>query len=155
MSLADKIYLMKNGEIVASGTPRELYEKPPNLFAAGFIGFPAMNLIKGKILGGNFISALGTRIPVKTPGPASPDPGETVTLGIRPDDIPVVDGAEYRAKIISLENLGKSALLYAEFENGERIRVQCEGDFAIGDMISFDFAKARLFVYDSNGSLRE
>ena len=61
MSLADIIYIMKNGRIVSSGSPGELYNKPPDIFTAGFLGFPAMNLLKGKISGGEFITEKGAR----------------------------------------------------------------------------------------------
>ncbi len=52
MTMADKIVVMNNGNIEQAGAPLELYDRPANLFVAGFIGSPAMNFIKGAIKGG-------------------------------------------------------------------------------------------------------
>src|SRR3954462_9673911 len=62
MTMADRIVVMHDGVIEQIGTPLELYDRPANLFVAGFIGSPAMNLIQGKMDGGAFIAADGTRV---------------------------------------------------------------------------------------------
>src|SRR3954462_12175743 len=62
MTMADRIVVMHDGVIEQIGTPLELYDRPANLFVAGFIGSPAMNLIQGKMDSGAFIAADGTRV---------------------------------------------------------------------------------------------
>jgi ABC-type sugar transport system ATPase subunit len=151
MSLADIIYIMKDGRIISSGSPKELYEMPPDLFTAGFLGFPAMNLLKGELSNDYFITAYGTRIGFeRSPQVAG---AQNITLGIRPDDIKIVDSGGIAGKIISLENLGKSVLLFAELEKGEKIRVQGEAEYGIGDMISMRFLSDKVFFYDNTGRL--
>jgi ABC-type sugar transport system ATPase subunit len=151
LSLADIIFIMKDGRIVSSGSPKELYERPPNLFTAGFLGFPAMNLLRGRILENGFITDSGVNIKLMMPLdlPESSD----LTLGVRPDDIIIDKNGEIRGKIVSLENLGRSVLLYVELEKGEKIRIQGEGNYTIGDTVSFNFPANRLYLYDGSGTL--
>jgi len=137
MSLADKIHIMKEGRIISSGSPRELYENPPNLFTAGFLGFPAMNLLKGELSGSIFITEQGTKIPFERS--LNITEPQNITLGIRPDDTKVDNKGNIKGKIVSLENLGRSVLLFVELENGERIRIQGEGNYGIGDMVSISY----------------
>jgi len=153
MSLADIIYIMKDGKIVSSGSPKELYDNPPDLFTAGFLGFPAMNLLRGKFSNNVFISDKGTEIQTNIQTDISVKSPNNITLGIRPDDIEIGTEGNIQGKIISLENLGRSVLLYVELEKGEKIRIQGEGAYSIGDMVSVGFSADRIFVYDNNGIL--
>ncbi|MGO7208977.1 ABC transporter ATP-binding protein, partial [Rhizobium ruizarguesonis] len=59
MTMADKIVVMKDGLIEQSGSPLELYDRPNNLFVAGFIGSPAMNFISGNMTEDGFRTADG------------------------------------------------------------------------------------------------
>jgi ABC-type sugar transport system ATPase subunit len=153
MSLADIIYIMKDGKIVSSGTPKELYDNPPDLFTAGFLGFPAMNLLKGRFSGDGFITKKGTKIAANIQAEVAEDLSEGVTLGIRPDDIVIGDEGGIHGKIISLENLGRSVLLFVELDSGEKIRIQGEGNFRIGDTISICFSAEKIYLYDNAGIL--
>ncbi len=83
MTMADRIVVMNAGHIEQVGTPLELYDKPANLFVAGFIGSPAMSFIEGKLDGTDVaVLADGTRLPVAAPASAA---GKPVTIGIRPE----------------------------------------------------------------------
>jgi sn-glycerol 3-phosphate transport system ATP-binding protein len=82
MTLADRICVMKEGELQQLGTPQEVYEHPANVFVAGFIGSPAMNLLPATVADGQV--QLGGH-PV-----ARPPEGQTnVVVGIRPEDLTV------------------------------------------------------------------
>lgn len=153
MSLADKICLMKEGKIIASGSPKELYEHPPNLFTAGFIGFPAMNLLKGEMSSDGFVTESGTAVKLNEMPHIEQNSRQNLTLGIRPDDIDIGDDGDFKGVILSLENLGRSVLLFVELEHGEKIRVQAQGNFTIGNSISIGFRDAKIYLYDSEGSL--
>jgi multiple sugar transport system ATP-binding protein len=83
MTMADRIVVMHDGNIEQIGTPLQLYDKPANLFVAGFIGSPSMNFILGTLSGTDFIAGDGTKIPLGKV-PAGSD-GRKVTLGIRPE----------------------------------------------------------------------
>jgi multiple sugar transport system ATP-binding protein len=74
---------MHDGIVEQMGAPLELYDRPANLFVAGFIGSPAMNFIRGRLEGGGFVTEGGIRLPVGT-APAGSD-GRPVVYGIRPE----------------------------------------------------------------------
>ncbi len=88
MTMADRIVVMKDGYIQQVGSPKEIYNKPANMFVANFIGSPAMNFIRGKVDGEYFI--LGDRR-IALPGmyldDLRPYDGKEVVLGIRPEDL--------------------------------------------------------------------
>src|SRR4029077_331654 len=71
MTMADKIVVMNGGNVEQIGEPLELYDRPVNLFVAGFIGSPAMNFLKGKVSGGAFQAEGGDALPL--PGPNGSD----------------------------------------------------------------------------------
>ncbi|KGJ06342.1 carbohydrate ABC transporter ATP-binding protein, CUT1 family [Paracoccus halophilus] len=84
MTMADKIVVMHDGIVEQIGTPLELYDRPDNLFVAGFIGSPAMNMIPGTLADdGSFRGRDGTVLPVAHPGSARP--GQPLVYGVRPE----------------------------------------------------------------------
>src|SRR5829696_9872035 len=83
MTMADKIVVMHDGIVEQIGAPLELYDRPDNLFVAGFIGSPAMNFIKGRIANGGFVGEGGLRLPLRS-APAASD-GQPAIYGIRPE----------------------------------------------------------------------
>ena len=119
MTLADRIVVMRDGEIEQVGSPMEIYSNPVSYFVADFFGSPSMNLVAGEIVHADarlavpcrriFAGAAGA-ISERRPGPA--------TLGIRPEHVAVrLDGAGDIALPVRLvEPLGKDTLLY--FDDG-------------------------------------
>ena len=86
MTMADRIVVMRDGRIAQMGAPLELYDRPANVFVAGFIGSPSMNLIEGVATGGRF-EATGVSVPL----PAGAAEGRKVTLGVRPEHLVLSD----------------------------------------------------------------
>jgi multiple sugar transport system ATP-binding protein len=121
MTLADRIVVMHDGLVEQVGAPLELYDRPQNLFVAGFIGSPAMNFANVRITGENGgIWAEGDGIRLKVPAHMSNrvggHAGKEVTLGIRPEDMRVArdsDPAELNigAVVEVVERLGSEILL--------------------------------------------
>ena len=110
MTMADKIVVMHDGIVEQMGAPLELYDKPANLFVAGFIGSPAMNFMKGKIQGGKFVSDGGVSFPVNGGGASE---GRSVTYGMRPEHLKISpDGAP--AQIIVIEPTGSETQVVAK-----------------------------------------
>jgi multiple sugar transport system ATP-binding protein len=105
MTLADRIVVLDKGRIEQIGTPSELYEKPANLFVAGFIGSPEMNLVKGHIRSGAFIAEQGLRLPL--PQDAAVGDRQSVFYGIRPQHI-AVGGSHAKAKVQVVEPTGEA-----------------------------------------------
>jgi multiple sugar transport system ATP-binding protein len=89
MTMATKIAIMNGGEIQQFGSPDEVYEKPANLFVAGFIGSPAMNLIHGTVTGQGVETSGGTVWPL--PSGANVEQGQEVIIGLRPEHLAVTD----------------------------------------------------------------
>src|SRR5919202_1027033 len=71
MTMADKIVVMHDGIVEQVGAPLDLYDRPDNLFVAGFIGSPAMNFVRGKVAGGQFLADGGFRLPLPAAAPAA------------------------------------------------------------------------------------
>src|SRR5271167_3301407 len=87
MTMADKIVVMHDGVVEQVGSPLELYDRPANVFVAGFIGSPAMNFITGRLEGGNpptLVTASGVTIPLYAAA-LHAGPGSEVIMGIRPE----------------------------------------------------------------------
>jgi multiple sugar transport system ATP-binding protein len=97
MTMADRIAVMRDGQILQVGTPRILYDRPQTLFVAGFVGTPAMNLVPGHIhiSGGTTCFVAGAlRLPLETyPWLEPPAEGCPVVLGLRAEDIGLDPGA--------------------------------------------------------------
>lgn len=106
MTLADRIVILNDARIQQVGTPAEIYARPANIFVAGFIGSPPMNLLPGQIRDGQFHYD-GGALPMAEEAPGS------VTLGIRPEDLSIADGdtADLVGSVFSSELLGDSTLL--------------------------------------------
>jgi len=106
MSMADRVILMREGRIEQQGTPEELYARPVTLFAARFIGTPAMNLVAlddgadGAVIRGSREAVLRGR-------------GAGYTLGIRPEHIRLVESGGVRAEVTSAEYHGADSILTA------------------------------------------
>ena len=99
MTMADKIVVMNHGRIEQAGAPLDLYDRPANLFVAGFIGSPAMNMLAGRIKDGSFIDGGGTHWPLP-PAHAGRD-GAEVVYGIRPEHLRLdPNGIQARIQVV-------------------------------------------------------
>jgi multiple sugar transport system ATP-binding protein len=102
MTMADRIVVMHDGIIEQIGAPLELYDRPQNLFVAGFIGSPAMNFLKGAIRANGaleFEGAGGVRLPLAA-APRGSD-GREVVYGVRPEHFTIADdGADAQVQVI-------------------------------------------------------
>jgi multiple sugar transport system ATP-binding protein len=110
MTMADKIVVMHDGLVEQIGAPLELYDRPANLFVAGFIGSPAMNFVKGSIDGAGFLADAGFRLPV-TGAPAGSS-GRPAVYGLRPESIRL-DPAGIEARVHVVEPMGSETQVVA------------------------------------------
>jgi multiple sugar transport system ATP-binding protein len=103
MTMADRIAVMRGGEIEQMGSPMDLYDDPRNLFVAGFIGSPAMNVIPGEVDDGVFLASGGFRVAEFRPAtPREPNP---VVCCVRPHKI-AFDETGTPATVVVVEPLG-------------------------------------------------
>ena len=123
MTMADKIVVMHDGRVEQIGAPLELYDRPDNLFVAGFIGSPAMNFLRGSVrLNGAaaFLGPQGIELPLAT-APAGSD-GRPVIYGVRPEHFALADdGAE--AEVHVVEPTGSELQVVARLGGEEIIAV--------------------------------
>ena len=136
MTMADTIVVMHDGIVEQIGTPLELYDRPDNLFVAGFIGSPAMNLVKGRIKANGkaaFTGPNGVQLPLSSA--PSDSEGRPVIYGIRPEHFTIADdGAE--AEIVVVEPTGSETQVFAKLGGEEVVAVFRERhQFNPGDKI--------------------
>ncbi|WP_374629354.1 ABC transporter ATP-binding protein [Pannonibacter indicus] len=114
MTLADRIVAMHGGVVQQVGTPLDLYDRPANLFVAGFIGSPGMNFLEGRYHtgsgGAEFRLADGTAIPLSPRGGLAD--GAPATLGIRPEHVSLSDEGHWEAGVDLVEPTGFGIILH-------------------------------------------
>ncbi|CTQ56484.1 Maltose/maltodextrin import ATP-binding protein MalK [Roseibium album] len=156
MTLADKIVVLRGGNIEQVGSPMELYSNPDNKFVAGFIGSPSMNFVEGIADDGAVtVPAFGDlSVPTSV---ALPQKGEKVLVGVRPQKLNIVESNE-GAKVDLCEQLGGVAYSYLICPTGERVIVETKGEEApISEgtvAINFDPETALFFDAKSEQRLR-
>jgi multiple sugar transport system ATP-binding protein len=111
MTMGDRVAVMKDGVLMQVDTPRALYERPANVFVAGFIGSPAMNLLELKIVAGGVQFGTGSiKVDAAVLGKTK---AKTVTVGLRPEDLVLTSkGNGISVEIQVIEELGADAFLY-------------------------------------------
>ena len=149
MTLADRVVVMNQGKIQQVGSPSEIYENPSNTFVAGFIGSPAMNLVKGSLNNGTFntdgISIKGL----------SKDKNEDVILGFRAEDAKVVlEKSELSAKVYSFELLGDATMVTVK-TNNQLISIKANKDYRvqIGDIVDVSIPLNKCHLFDINSGV--
>jgi len=96
MTMGDRVAVLKDGVLQQVDNPLNLYDKPTNVFVAGFIGSPAMNLLEGKVVGETTVVD-GLTIPLSPTVRARLGNDSTVTIGVRPEDLRVVADGDPRS----------------------------------------------------------
>ncbi|MCX5578202.1 ABC transporter ATP-binding protein [Kaistia terrae] len=132
MTLADKIVVLSAGKIEQVGRPIDLYNKPANLFVAGFIGSPKMNFLTG---------AAATKLGAET-------------IGIRPEHVRVVPtGGNWEGKVSHLEKLGSDTFVYVAVEGADMVTVRIVGqeDFEIGSTIGLSADEGHIHRFGKDG----
>lgn len=123
MTLADRIVAMHGGIVQQVGAPLELYDRPANLFVAGFIGSPGMNFIPGRYeadgVSARVVFGDGTSVPVT---PRMLSHGTNVTLGIRPEHVTLGEASGFPARIELVEPTGFGIILHVVL-NGQSLKV--------------------------------
>ncbi|HVG47599.1 MAG TPA: ABC transporter ATP-binding protein [Rubellimicrobium sp.] len=131
MTLADRIVVLRAGEVEQVGGPMELYNDPANTFVAGFIGSPKMNFLKGAALG-----------------------EAADTIGVRPEHLSIArQGGTIPGTVSHVEKLGGETLVYVRTEPHGllTIRLFGEHDFAVDEAVALTPDGSRAFRFDASG----
>ena len=164
MTMGDRIVVMKDGVVQQIETPMNLYNKPINKFVAGFIGSPAMNFIKGKIVtNGNskFVSdgsSLRLDIPISQFDSLKAYKDKSIYLGIRPENISdsQISGnsTEAEVRIDVVEPMGNEIFLYFQVDNEQFICRKTTRDLpAPGSVKKLYFDLSKLNFFDAETEL--
>ncbi|WP_117232541.1 ABC transporter ATP-binding protein [Vibrio maerlii] len=161
MTLADRIAVMKDGELQQLGTPKEIYNSPNNMFVAGFMGSPSMNFIKTKVMiDGNDTPVIkvsteeSSEQDIKLPESMRAHDGQEIVVGLRPEhvcDKPSDDTSAstlLNMKLEVLEPTGPDTIAMIKVNNQEvACRLSPENDVTVGDTapLHFDLSKAVFF----------
>ena len=162
LTLADRIAIMRNGIIQQLDTPNEIYNRPVNLYVAGFMGSPGMNFIEGEISGAGE-STFGfdsTQIPLaKYPFVRDDRPNKAV-FGIRPEHVTCGTAAASEpfstdVEIEVVEPMGADTLVWAVLDGKEfRFRVDGQSELRAGETVRIGFDPAKASIFDAATELR-
>ena len=155
MTLADRVVVMNKGVVQQVGSPTEIYDRPENVFVAGFIGNPAMNLVEGKVKDGTF-----TAENISVPGIGGAD--GPLTLGFRAEDAMLTAIAQEKkgagmvsADVYALELLGDATMVTVRAGSG-MVAVKAAKDYraAIGDQVHITLPREACHLFDSASGAR-
>ncbi|MGY1618047.1 ABC transporter ATP-binding protein [Geodermatophilus sp. SYSU D00691] len=121
MTMGDRVCVLKDGYLQQVGTPRELYDRPDNVFVAGFIGSPAMNIVDlplrqdGAVIGDRVLP-----LQREVLGALSGESAQTATVGFRPEAVHLVGAGEgFPFEVVVVEELGSDAYAYGTLHAGQ------------------------------------
>ncbi|MGO6685861.1 ABC transporter ATP-binding protein [Rhizobium leguminosarum] len=168
MTMATKIAVMDGGVIQQFGTPDEIYGKPANLFVAGFIGAPAMNLRPARLkVDGHCVKAgfdTGDTIDLGDYGFSQrPESGAEVVIGLRPEHFVVADqpvanaAASFELPLRHAERTGSDATAYLGFGDqllALRVDPDRAAGFSAGQRLRADFPRGKANVFDARTGRR-
>jgi multiple sugar transport system ATP-binding protein len=155
MTLADRIIVLRDGRIEQIGTPRELYERPANIFVAQFLGTPRMNMLSATVAEGGRATLEDGRSIALPPLAAPLAAGTPLSIGIRPEDIVIGDAPDALPFTIRfIERLGGLATLHLGGREGdERIACQLRDDGSLGegDTVFASLPPSHLHLFGADG----
>jgi multiple sugar transport system ATP-binding protein len=152
MTLASRIVVMKGGVIQQIGTPGEVYERPANLFVAGFLGAPAINLVPARV-GADGVTLDGALPLCLAPGRAAA--GQAVVLGVRPEHLRLQDDGRWRATVELVEPMGNHQVVWMKLgAQGLSVLVHDGRRIAAGDTVAFDLDESALSLFDAASEQR-
>jgi multiple sugar transport system ATP-binding protein len=158
LTMGDRIAVLKDGVLQQVGTPRDLYAAPVNVFVAGFIGSPAMNLFDVDVVDGGL--KFGTAVAKVDRETLGATKAKTVTIGVRPEDVKVsAKGEGLPVDVDVVEELGADGYLYGHTEiDGKRVdivvRVDGRNHPNAGDKVFITPEPDHIHAFDSESGLR-
>jgi len=156
MTMGDKIVVMKDGRIEQTGNPLELYDRPANLFVAGFIGSPAMNFLRATVRrsGGAARVELGDGTLLAAPAGAGGVDGQQVIMGMRPEHLALAESG-IPSRVVVVEPTGADTLVACRHDDADFSVVFRERhDFAPGTTIHLQPDLQRAHLFDAQSGQR-
>jgi multiple sugar transport system ATP-binding protein len=156
MTMADKIVLMRGGEIEQVGTPDELYDKPVSRFAADFIGSPAMNFVEGTVeANGNAPAFVAEGMHLGLPTSVAVAPGSRVICGVRPPDLMLNPDGNIAGRLVLAEKTGPDVQLHLTVAGQDFIATAPrDAQVQAGDAVHLSVAPEKLHLFDPSSGKR-
>jgi multiple sugar transport system ATP-binding protein len=157
MTMGDRVAVLKDGLLQQVDSPRELYERPANVFVAGFIGSPAMNLLTSKIVtGGVQFGNMTLKVPANV---LAKTKAKQMTVGVRPEDLVVTKNEGVQVTVSIIEELGADAFLYGSATvEGKEVdfiaRVGSKSSLRSGDKVYLKPSGGITHLFDIESGLR-
>jgi multiple sugar transport system ATP-binding protein len=165
MTMGDRVAVLKDGYLQQVDTPRNLYDRPDNVFVAGFIGSPAMNLMdvrlnpEGAVLGQRTLP-----LPQAVLSALAKESASAATIGFRPESVRLVpDGEGFPFDVVVVEELGSDAYAYGTLHTGgangaedklSTIRVDARKPPMKGETVHLQIAADELHVFSAESGRR-
>ena len=154
LTLADRIVCMSMGHVQQIGTPLELYDSPANLFVAGFIGLPPMNLFDVEVKNGQLVCEdFAEELTADEKAALREYEGRQITLGVRPENI--IEGGNICVRVFSNENLGQTTLVNGTMQKHKitcKFREWC--NYKAGDEVMVSFNRKHFFDKETTQAIR-
>jgi multiple sugar transport system ATP-binding protein len=162
MTLGQRIVVMDRGVIQQIDAPMNIYDRPVNLFVAGFLGNPAMNICRGQLRraggsgDGSVIEGEGVQLRVAA---LKASAGQEIVAGIRPEDLHIIEGAAPADSLVGsvelLESVGSEAFIHARSGNWKLIARAAPYNLpSIGARITLQPAPDRIHFFDAQTGIR-
>jgi multiple sugar transport system ATP-binding protein len=153
LTMGQRVGVIRDGKVVAVGTPRDLYKEPSDTYVAQMVGSPPINFLQAQASVDNQIELPFLGMPVAASGVAS---GRPITIGLRPHDIALAGGgatraARFKAKIHLTEPLGDVTVIDVAAKDASMkmvLREEVAAKFSVGDDIEIGFDPEDLHVFD-------
>jgi sn-glycerol 3-phosphate transport system ATP-binding protein len=157
MTLADRLIVMNAGNAEQIGAPLAVYERPASVFVAGFIGAPAMNLLRARVEGGRALAGRAT-LPLPSSQPGL-DAGREIVWGVRPEHVELASGpADADAEVVVdlVEALGADTLVHARLADGEPLTLRLPGTTKVRerDRLALRLPPEALHIFDAGTGRR-
>ncbi|WP_037140947.1 ABC transporter ATP-binding protein [Rhodococcoides fascians] len=152
MTMGDRVAVLKGGVLQQCASPRELYRTPTNVFVAGFMGSPSMNLFRVPVTDGGV--RIGEQVIPVSRGTLAGSTGSEVVFGIRPEHVEIVSyGLKLEVDVV--EELGSEAFVFGRADiNGTTQTIVARADWRDppqkGDVVSIRFDEAHAHVFDGS-----
>ncbi|WP_323174485.1 ABC transporter ATP-binding protein [Natrialba sp. PRR66] len=160
MTMGDRIAVLDQGELQQVGTPLECYHQPNNLFVAGFIGEPSMNVFDGQLRDTELVTDSFTySFSAESVSDLDLEDDSELVLGIRPEDIELgehsTDEHRFEAEVVVVEPMGNENIVHLQFDDtptDDEFIATTEGipSVSSGDRVGVDFPEAAIHLFDAD-----
>lgn len=146
MTMGDRIAILHKGKLQQLGTPKEVYQRPSNIFVAQFIGTPIINILEGGCNGAFFETPT---VRLSLPVTLLTNTHKMKYIGFRPDDVVIHDEGRFNAEVVHSEFIGHETTLHLCIQEDQiRARMNGNSSYTIGETIRFDIVEKNVLFFD-------